>query len=96
MTLESSEFIRRFLQHVLPQGFHKVRYYGILSPRHRPLLDQIRRKLTGKADNSEDESLPANDDSRIEIPESTMLCPSCHKGRMIPIMTLPPKWRVPP
>ena len=32
MTLEASEFIRRFLQHVLPRGFHKVRYYGFLSP----------------------------------------------------------------
>ena len=35
MTLAASEFIRRFMQHVLPKGFCKVRYYGILSIRNR-------------------------------------------------------------
>jgi hypothetical protein len=53
MTLEASEFIRRFLQHVLPRGFHKVRYYGILSPRNRNILEQIRRELTNKAETGE-------------------------------------------
>jgi len=28
MTLDTNEFIRRFLMHVLPQGFHRIRYYG--------------------------------------------------------------------
>lgn len=46
MTLEAAEFIRRFLQHVLPRGFHKVRYYGLLGPRNRCLLEQIRQELT--------------------------------------------------
>jgi hypothetical protein len=32
MTLEAREFLRRFMQHVLPSGFQKVRYYGFLSP----------------------------------------------------------------
>jgi hypothetical protein len=35
MTLEAHEFIRRFLLHVLPCGFHKIRYYGILATRNR-------------------------------------------------------------
>lgn len=35
MTLDAPEFIRRFLQHCLPPGFHKIRYYGILSIRNR-------------------------------------------------------------
>lgn len=35
MTLDAGEFIRRFLQHCLPSGFHKIRYYGILSIRNR-------------------------------------------------------------
>ena len=35
MTLPGREFLRRYLQHVLPQGFHKVRYYGHLSPANR-------------------------------------------------------------
>jgi hypothetical protein len=35
MTLEASEFIRRFLLHVLPTGFHRIRYYRLLGHRHR-------------------------------------------------------------
>ena len=40
-TLPALEFIRRFLQHVLPKGFRKVRYYGLFSPSHRHLLKQV-------------------------------------------------------
>jgi hypothetical protein len=94
MTLEASEFIRRFLQHVLPRGFHKVRYYGLLSPRNMSLLEQIRRELTNKAETGEAE--PLNGDSNANIQESIRLCPFCHKGYLIPIMTLPRRWRAPP
>ena len=41
MTLPASEFIRRFLQHVLPRGTHKVRYYGIWNPAYRALLRRV-------------------------------------------------------
>lgn len=44
-TLTAEEFIRRFLQHVLPSRLVKVRYYGLLSPRRRPLLDKARELL---------------------------------------------------
>lgn len=47
-TLPAEEFIRRFLQHVLPDRFIKVRYYGLLSPTHRLLLEKA-RKLLGAA-----------------------------------------------
>jgi Putative transposase/Transposase zinc-binding domain len=94
MTIEASEFIRRFLQHVLPRGFHKVRYYGFLSPRNRSLLEQVCRKLTPKSKACKDE--PSNDDSRGENPKTLLLCPRCHNGCLIPIMTLPRNWRAPP
>jgi len=42
LELEVMEFMRRFLQHVLPTGFMKVRYYGFLSPTCRVPLDHIR------------------------------------------------------
>ncbi|EQD26828.1 Transposase, IS801/IS1294, partial [mine drainage metagenome] len=46
MTLAAEEFIRRFLLHVLPPGFHRIRYYGLLGNRHRQdKLDQCRRLL---------------------------------------------------
>ena len=35
MTLEAEEFIRRFLLHVLPEGFQRIRYYGFLANRYR-------------------------------------------------------------
>jgi hypothetical protein len=44
-TITAEEFIRRFLQHVLPPRFIKVRYYGLLSPSNRPLLQQARQLL---------------------------------------------------
>ena len=45
MTLTPMEFIRRFLQHVLPDGFHKVRYYGLLSPSNRKMLKLLQNIL---------------------------------------------------
>lgn len=44
-TLAAEEFIHRFLQHVLPKGFVKVRYYGFLSAGHRAQLSAIRQQL---------------------------------------------------
>jgi len=47
-TLSAEAFIHRFLQHVLPRGFVKVRYYGLLAPSSRSRLAQAKR-LLGKA-----------------------------------------------
>jgi len=44
-TLPAEEFIRRFLQHILPKGFQKVRYYGFFSPGQRHRLHQARPLL---------------------------------------------------
>ena len=46
MTLEPLEFIRRFLQHVLPSGFQKVRHYGFLSSQSRLSLEAVRWLIT--------------------------------------------------
>jgi len=93
MTLDASEFIRRFLQHVLPRGFHKVRYYGLLSPRHRPLLEQISRELTKNTQTNETET---SDPSKNKSAHSSLLCPLCQKGYLISIMAIPRRWRAPP
>jgi hypothetical protein len=45
LTLDALEFIRRFLQHVLPTGFMKVRYYGFLSPTARVSLEEVKAKV---------------------------------------------------
>ena len=46
MTLDAMEFIRRFLQHVLPAGFQKVRHYGFLSPNSQASLEAVRWLVT--------------------------------------------------
>ncbi len=43
--LQRDEFMRRFLQHVLPRGFHKVRYFGLWHPRQRHNAARVRRML---------------------------------------------------
>jgi len=93
MTLDTQEFIRRFLQHVLPPGFHKVRYYGLLSPRNKQRLDRIRRELTFHASLPEQET---QDSFKEKTVHSPTLCPVCQKGRLVPFMILPRQWRAPP
>jgi uncharacterized OB-fold protein len=48
LSLPVMEFMRRFLQHVLPKGFQKVRYYGILHPKNRLLFNIIRLLLRAR------------------------------------------------
>jgi hypothetical protein len=96
MTLEVSEFIRRFLQHVLPRGFHKVRYYGFLSPRNRRLREQLRWELTKNTETTAGEPSTSNGDSTAARDQSAFRCPLCHEGYLIPIMMLPRRWRAPP
>ena len=85
LTLDAMEFIRRFLQHVLPKGFIKVRYYGYLSPRKRDMLAVI-KKLLGVL-------LTACRKGR-QIKPLRMLCPVCH-AKMFAIKHFAP-YRGPP
>jgi len=48
MTLSTIEFIRRFLQHVLPKGFQKVRYFGFLHPKNKIQFNTLRLILNSK------------------------------------------------
>jgi nucleoside-diphosphate-sugar epimerase len=45
MALDALEFLRRFLQHVLPSGFMKVRYFGFMSPNAAVSLEEVRAKI---------------------------------------------------
>ena len=96
MTLDASEFIRRFLQHVLPRGFHKVRYYGFLSPRNRRLREQVQWELTKNTESTAGEPSTSHGNSSTAGNQSAFLCPLCHEGYLILIMTLPRRWRAPP
>lgn len=95
MTLAAEEFIRRFLLHVLPPGFHRIRYYGLLGNRHRQdKLDQCRRLLDMSLAplKEPDPAAPADYRDRHEVltGQSLLECPLCHRGRMMLIEQLPP------
>ena len=73
MTLDVDEFIRRFLIHVLPRGFHRIRHYGWLANATRvEKLDQARKLLQVKP-------ITSSDDEAVEqeAPGSPWICPNC-------------------
>ena len=94
-TLAAEEFIRRFLQHVLPKGFVKVRYYGFFSSGSRPRLTAIRQQL-GQDSISVDDVQSDQVEKTATVLETVHRCPVC--GRLMqpggPI--LPAKGRSPP
>jgi hypothetical protein len=90
-TVIAEEFIRRFLQHVLPKGFIKVRYYGLFSPSNRHRLRQA-RKLLGDCPSSQ-----SSDDHQATttLPKRDVCCPKC--GQVMQLMqTVRPKRQRPP
>ena len=93
MTLDADEFMRRFLLHVLPRGFHRIRHYGLLASHvradnlvlARTLLGNNRSKSTTTVTESENNHSPCN----------PYLCPTCGKPMLI-IQTFEPTARDPP
>ena len=55
MTLATDEFIRRFLLHVLPRGFHRIRHYGLLASSARKASLALARELLNVAPPPEDD-----------------------------------------
>lgn len=96
-TLTAEDFIHRFLQHVLPKGFVKVRYYGIFSPGLRKPLAVLRQQL-GHATptlslppDHPDDKLPTELASTAHI----LRCPICGRP-MQPGSFIPPSGLSPP
>ena len=85
VTLSSHEFLARFLQHVLPRGCVKVRYYGIWSPSRRPQLDRLRDLLSSTPSVANFSVLPASA-KPVSVPRS---CPLCRQGVLILVRPLP-------
>lgn len=72
--LEAMEFLRRYLQHVLPRGFVKVRYYGLYGHRHREQLNRLRESLERPAGDSS--SPAAGSPEQLETSPSQPLVPN--------------------
>lgn len=102
ITLEALEFMRRFFLHVLPQGFRKIRHFGLYAPVNvNGRLEQARALLGGDEgcnDEVEDESPP---ETWVEllarlIEDDPLRCPKCKIGRMQVKQALSPTQRGPP
>jgi hypothetical protein len=76
MTLPACEFLRRFVLHILPQGFVRIRHFGFLANRQRKVLLEVSRKLL-EAKLAQAFAATENAPAR-EGP----LCPACHTGHL--------------
>ncbi len=84
MTLDALEFLRRFLLHVLPKGFVRIRYYGFLANRRRrEQLARARELLTAPV------AEPANETASADSAPPHR-CPLCRQGLMLLIETFEP------
>ena len=96
MKLPAIEFIRRFLLHVLPKGFCKIRYYGILASRNRnEVLLKCRKTLSHHIAKSKFEGLCWQDTLLAITGIDVLKCPICKKGNMVTTELLL-KYRAPP
>lgn len=97
VTIPAVEFIHRFLQHVVPRGCAKVRYYGIWSSSCRKQFDQVRDLLPNipQPDARLDAVLP-NVSAPMPPLRHPTRCPYCGIGLLIEIQCLYPQRRVPP
>jgi Zn finger protein HypA/HybF involved in hydrogenase expression len=100
MTLSADEFIRRFLLHVLPSGFHRIRHYGLLANAGRKDNLARARELLMEASTNEgdvtqlDEGKP-RDAQQQPQEQATYVCPDCG-APMIVIETFARQPRAPP
>jgi len=79
MELSSDEFIRRFLFHVLPFNFRRIRYYGFLSTNNKKLFREIKESLSAG-------SFGKKDETGRELKNWETHCPCCNKGVLIRIV----------
>ena len=96
MTLPALEFIRRFLQHVLPKGFHKVRYYGLWAPVNTRLLRLLRYRLASAPCASTPNAHKTKENGAEQRPAHIRTCPHCQTGILRFHRRLPQKYWPPP
>jgi hypothetical protein len=89
MTLPAEEFLRRFLQHVLPKGMHKVRYYGFLSPIRRARLRQLQLLLAKR----HPRRVSAD---AVTLTTAEPACPCCFTGMLMLVGRIQRAGRSPP
>jgi hypothetical protein len=100
MKLEANEFIRRFLLHIVPNGFMRIRYYGFLANRFRKEKLELCRQLLGAdpveaIEATEVVGGPASD-APTKATSQEHRCPKCEQGVMEIVERLPRQRRAQP
>tara|TARA_Y100000294_G_scaffold176298_1_gene198288 strand:+ start:984 stop:2129 length:1146 start_codon:yes stop_codon:yes gene_type:complete len=90
--ITGEEFMRRFLQHVLPKGFHKIRYYGLWHPCKRESARRVRLLFqlenTGPSEDPQSGPEAQDQDEEPTGVREGALCPHCGKGHLVHIRTI--------
>jgi hypothetical protein len=93
-TLDAEEFIRRFLLHVLPDGFMKIRHFGFLSNRRKKENVQLCRELIGDNSPIPERTKKTTGELMLELTGIDITrCPCCKEGSMSIIMEMPYPYR---
>lgn len=85
MPLEAEEFLRRFCLHILPPGFMKIRHYGILASRVKPILRMQQMQMGVLIQNIEKADWKEITKSKLNFDVDA--CPCCKTGKMIRILS---------
>ena len=90
LTVRADEFIRRFLIHVLPSGFVKIRYYGFLAHANKKACIPLLRNLIDPRAEHCEKLIETVEEMMVRLAGVDIsLCPECGQGKMINIETLP-------
>ena len=90
ITVKAEEFIRRFLLHILPSGFMKIRYFGFLANTNKKTSIPLLRQLINPDAESVEKLTETVQEMMLRLTGTDLsLCPECGKGKMINMETLP-------
>ena len=96
MTLEATEFLRRFCLHLLPKGFRKIRHYGFLSNRCGPAFKKHQMQMGVVPATKQETSWQIITQTKLQY--DIHQCPNCKKGKMEEVLSFdingPPQWLI--
>jgi hypothetical protein len=90
-TVTGHEFMRRYLQHVLPKGFHKIRYFGLWHPSKRNQVNNLRRVLLLEKRQEPLTNAEPQQSKLNQLPQRRR-CRQCQQGDLVFIRRLTPIW----
>ncbi len=83
LTVSALEFLRRFLLHILPKGFMRIRHYGFLANRHRKEKVELCRRLLAAESEDGKQDAELYERAPTEPSDPRELCPACKRGILV-------------